>query len=65
MKVLSDHKDHAFGQAYGTWLPDIGINCRAVFVVDGSNTIRYAEYVPEIASHPNYDKVLEVCRQLA
>ena len=60
--VLSDHKDNAFGKSFGTWVPDVGINSRAVFVVDGNNTIRYAEYVSEIADEPNYDAVLEAAR---
>lgn len=62
--VLSDHKDVAFGQAWGTLIPSLRINCRAVFVVDKSDVIRYAEYVPEIASHPNYDAILAAARAL-
>lgn len=62
--VLSDHKDTAFGQAYGTLVPDLRINCRAVFVVDKSDVIRYVEYVPEIAEHPNYDAVLACAKSL-
>jgi thioredoxin-dependent peroxiredoxin len=62
--IVSDHKDHAFGKAYGTWIPEVGIDCRAVFVVDGDDKLRYVEYVPEIASHPNYDAVLETARGL-
>jgi thiol peroxidase len=31
---------------------------RAVFVVDAGGKIVYAEYVPEVASHPNYDTAL-------
>ncbi|RMF81449.1 MAG: thiol peroxidase, partial [Planctomycetota bacterium] len=62
--TLSDHKDHAFGKAYGTWIPALGIECRAVFVVDADDTIRYAEYVPEIADHPNYDAILECAKSL-
>lgn len=64
LTVVSDHKDHAFGQAYGTWIPEVGINCRAVFVVDGDDKLRYVEYVPEIADHPNYDAILEAARGL-
>lgn len=60
--VLSDHKDVAFGRAYGTLVPSLRINCRAVFVVDRNDVIRYAEYVPEIADHPNYDAVLAAAR---
>ncbi len=61
---LSDHKDLSFGQAYGTLIPDLRILCRAVFVVDAGGTIRYAEYVPEIASHPDYEAVLACARSL-
>ncbi|QOJ14634.1 MAG: thiol peroxidase [Planctomycetia bacterium] len=59
---LSDHKDTDFGLKYGTLIPDLRIECRAVFVVDGNNVIRYAEYVPEVADHPNYDAILAAIR---
>lgn len=65
LHFLSDHKDVAFGNAYGTLVPDLRILCRAVFVVDAQNVVRYAEYVPEIANHPNYDAVLSCLKQLA
>ena len=35
-----------------------------VFVIDATGTIRYAEYVPEVADHPNYDAVLACAKQL-
>lgn len=62
--VLSDHKDAAFGRAYGTLIPDLRIECRAVFVVDKDDTIKYAEYVPEVANHPNYDAILACAKGL-
>jgi len=65
LKVLSDHLDTSFGKAYGTLIPSLRVECRAVFVVDKSGTIRYAEYVPEVADHPNYDAVLQCAKQLA
>jgi thiol peroxidase len=65
IKVLSDHKDTEFGRAYGTLIPALRVHCRAVFVLDASGTIRHAEYVPEIADHPNYDAVLACARELA
>ncbi len=64
IKVLSDHRDAAFGQAYGTLVKELRINTRAVFVIDPSGTIRYAEYVPEITQHPNYDAALNAVRAL-
>lgn len=65
MHVLSDHLDGAFGRAYGTLIPDLRVESRAVFVVDAGGTIRYAEYVPEVADHPNYDAVLACAKEVA
>ena len=63
--VLSDHYDAGFGKAYGTLIRDLRVECRAAFVVDKTGTIRYAEYVPEVANHPNYDAILASARQHA
>jgi len=62
--TLSDHKDVSFGQAYGTLIPELRVLCRAVFVVDEDDTLRYVEYVPEIGDHPNYGAVLACARGL-
>jgi len=62
--MLSDHKNTEFGKAYGTLIPDLRIQSRAVFVVDGSDTLRYVEYVPEVAEHPDYDAILACARSL-
>ena len=64
IEVLSDHREGAFGRAYGALVKELRILCRAVFVVDAHGVVRYAEYVPEIASHPNYDAALQVAREL-
>ena len=63
--VLSDHYDASFGKAYGTLIRDLRVQCRAAFVVDKSGTIRYVEYVSEVANHPNYDAILACAKQLA
>lgn len=65
LTVLSDHYDCSFGKAYGTLIPDLRIECRALFVLDKDDMIRYAEYVPEVAEHPNYDAALNVLKSLA
>jgi thioredoxin-dependent peroxiredoxin len=65
MQTLSDHVDTSFGKAWGTLVPDLRIECRAVFVVDKDNVIRYAEYVAEIADQPNYDAVLTAAKKIA
>jgi len=64
VQVLSDHKDASFGTAYGTLIKELRLLARSVFVVDGSGTVRYVEYVPEVTSHPNYDAALAAARSL-
>ena len=64
LMMLSDHKTAEFGRTYGTLIPDLRIQSRAVFVVDSSDTIKYVEYVPEVADHPNYDAVLACAKSL-
>jgi thiol peroxidase len=64
MKTLSDHKETSFGQAYGVLIPKLRILSRAVFVVDAGNKLRYVEYVPEVANHPNYEAILACVKGL-
>jgi thiol peroxidase len=61
---LSDHKDVSFGKAFGTLIPALRIECRAVFVVGADDKLRYVEYVPAIGSHPNYEAVLSCLRKM-
>lgn len=63
--TASDYKNGNFGEAWGTMIRDLRIESRAVFVVDGNNTITYAQYVPEVADHPNYDAALSAAKATA
>lgn len=58
VKMVSDHKDGSFGSAYGTLITPLRIHSRAIFVVNKDNKVVHAEYVPEVANHPNYDAAL-------
>jgi thiol peroxidase len=62
VKMVSDHRDGSFGQAYGTLIKDLRILSRAIFVVDKDNVVRHAEYVKEVAEHPNYDAALAAAK---
>ena len=64
VQTLSDHRDAAFGQAYGVLIKGFRLLARAVFVVDKEGTIRYMELVKEIASEPDYDSVLTAVKEL-
>ena len=65
VKMLSDHKGGSFGEAYGTLIKELRIESRAIFVVDKNNVIRHAEYVKEVADHPNYEAALEAAKSAA
>lgn len=64
VQMLSDYVDLAFGKAFGTYVPELRIEQRAVFVVDASDTVRHVEYVPVIGQHPNYDAALAAVKAL-
>jgi len=65
VRTLSDHQTCDFGKKYGVLIPDLRVLCRAVFVVDKNDKIQYAEYVPEVGSHPNYEAVLKAAKSLS
>jgi len=62
IKTASDHRDASFGNAYGTLIEPLRIESRAVFVVGPDKTIKYVQYVPEVAEQPDYEPVLEAAR---
>lgn len=62
--MLSDHMDMAFGSAFGTWIKELRKEQRAMFVIDSNDVVRYAEYVPEVGHHPDYDSAFAVVRSL-
>jgi thiol peroxidase len=64
LKTLSDHRDASFGRAYGVLIEKLRLLSRAIFVIDGEDTVRYVEYVSEVAQHPNYDKAIEALKNL-
>ena len=63
--MLSDHKGGSFGEAYGTLIKEWRILSRAIFVIDQNDTIQHAEYVKEVADHPNYEAAVAKARSLA
>ncbi len=65
VKMISDHRDGSFGEAYGTLIKDLRIESRAIFVVDKNNVIRHAEYVNEVSEHPNYDAAMAAAKAAA
>ena len=65
VKMLSDHADMAFGDAYGTWVQELRLDQRAMFIVDSKDVVRYVEYVPAIPQHPDYDAALDALKAVS
>jgi thiol peroxidase len=65
VRTLSDYRERSFGPAFGVLIQEIQLDARAVFVLDKDNTVRYVEYVKEVADHPNYAAALDTARKLA
>lgn len=64
VKTLSDHKDAAFGQAYGLLIKELRLLGRAVLVLDREGVVRYYQLVKEVADEPDYEAALEAVKDL-
>ena len=64
VKMLSDHRSGSFGSHYGTLIKELRIESRAIFVVDKEGVIQHAEYVKEVADHPDYESALKKAKEL-
>jgi thiol peroxidase len=63
--MLSDHRNGSFGENYGTLIPELRIESRAIFVVNKDNRIVHVEYVKEVGEHPNYEAALGAAKAAA
>lgn len=58
IRSASDYQDRNFGNSFGTLIEELKILSRAVFVLDKDGKVVYAQYVPEVASEPEYAPAL-------
>jgi thioredoxin-dependent peroxiredoxin len=68
MQTVSDVHDHSFGKNWGVLIESglpLKLLTRAVFVVDKTGKVTYAQYVPEVTDHPNYDAALDALKAAA
>jgi len=49
----------SFGKAYGVLIKELRLLARAVFIVDGTGTLRYVQIVPEMTDAPDFDAALK------
>lgn len=64
-RVVSDHRDLDFGTKYGLVMKELRLLARTVLVIDQDNVIRYVDINEQVAEEPDYDKALEVVKDLA
>lgn len=57
IETLSDYAHHSFGEATGTLIDHLELLTRAVIVLNGKLDVVYAQYVPEVTEHPDYEAV--------
>lgn len=62
--TLSDHRDAAFGEAYGLLIKELRLLGRAVMVLDREGVVRYYQLVKEVSEEPDYDAALEAVKEL-
>jgi thiol peroxidase len=64
VSTFSDHRDAAFGEAYGVLIKELRLLARAVFVVDRQGTVQYIQLVKEVTEEPDYEAVLDAVAKL-
>ena len=64
VQTLSDHREAAFGAAYGVLIKELRLLARAIFVVDKEGVVRYTELVKEVTDEPNYNATLAAAKEL-
>ena len=64
VRTYSDYQKAEFGKAWGVLLKDLRLLARAVFIVDKDGIVKYAQIVPEVASEPNYEDILNALRAM-
>ncbi len=61
--TLSDHRDAAFGTAFGVLIKELRLLARSIFVVDRSGSIQYIQNVKELSEEPDYNAVIEAVQK--
>ncbi|MBW2192477.1 MAG: thiol peroxidase [Deltaproteobacteria bacterium] len=62
--TLSDHRNAAFGEAYGVLIKELRLTARSIFVVDPNGVIQYIQTVSEVSEEPDYNAVLDAVKKL-
>jgi thiol peroxidase len=64
LTTLSDHRDAAFGGAFGVLIKELRLLARAIFVLDKEGVVQYIQLVKEMTEEPDYNAVLDAVKKL-
>ena len=59
ISVFSDYRLQEFGERYGTYIRELGLLARTLFIIDPSGIVRYIDFVSEVSQEPDYTAVLD------
>lgn len=62
--TVSDFKYRDFENNVGGFIPEVGLFARQVFVLDKDGVVKYNELVSPVGTEPDYDKALELVKEL-
>ena len=62
--TLSDHKETDFGLKYGFLIEELRLLARGTVIIDKNDVVRYVEFVPEIATEPDYEAAMKMVESL-
>ncbi len=65
LTTLSDHREAAFGLAYGVLIKELRLLARSVFIIDRDGKLHYAQLVKETSNEPNYEEILQALGKIA
>jgi len=63
IQLLSDFREHSFGLAFGVYIKELGVLQRSIFIIGRDDKVAYAQRVPEVAQHPDYDAAMAALKQ--
>ncbi len=64
VKTLSDHREAAFGRAFGVLIQELRLLARSIFVADREGIVRYVQHVKEVSQEPDYGAVIAAVKKL-
>jgi thioredoxin-dependent peroxiredoxin len=63
INVLSDYKDASFGRTWGLLIKELHLEARAVYVIDTTGVVRYAQIVKEMTQEPDYAAAIAAAKK--